>query len=58
MQSALIISSSDKNNDALVKILLAISCPKVSHVNSSGEARRLIQSMAFDLYIINCPLNQ
>ncbi|MFI3115700.1 MAG: ANTAR domain-containing protein [Clostridia bacterium] len=56
MQSALIISSTEKGNDFFISMLRQISCTKVSAVKTCGETRRLMMERPFDLYIINSPL--
>ncbi len=57
MESALIISHSDSGIDAMTKILKQISCKKITTVKSCGQAKRLVTSTEFDLFIFNCPIN-
>lgn len=56
MDSALIVSNSEKSIAFFVEMLKAISCEKISTVSSCGEARRLLIQQDFDLFIINSPL--
>ncbi|MFI3225949.1 MAG: ANTAR domain-containing protein [Clostridia bacterium] len=56
MDSALIVSSSDKGNDFFVSMLRQIFCSKVTTVKTCGETRRFMMERDFDLYIINSPL--
>ena len=56
MESALIVSYSDKGLDVIVNLLRSISCKKISTAKTCGEARRLSTENSFDLYIINSPV--
>lgn len=56
MDSALIVSNSDKGNDFFTGMLRQISCSKVSTAKTGGETRRFMMNQNFDLYIINNPL--
>ncbi len=56
MESALIVSHSEKGNEIILSLLKAISCKKITIVKTCGEARRLSLEKNFDLYIINSPV--
>jgi len=56
MDSALIISSSEKGTEYLVRLLNEASVTNITTVTSAGEARRLLLEKDFDLCIINTPL--
>lgn len=56
MDSALIISESDKGNDFFVNMLRQLSCSKATSVKTCGETRRLMLSRNYDIFIINSPL--
>ncbi len=57
MESALIVSQTDKNSEPIIKILKTLSFKRITFANTSGEARRKISDQTFDLYIINSPLH-
>jgi response regulator NasT len=57
MDSALIVSGSDKSVSQLTEMLLPASFPRVAAARTAGEARRTLVSSDFDLYIINSPLS-
>lgn len=56
MDSALIVSSSDKGTDFINEILGSASIGKIVILKTSGEARRLLMECDFDLVVINAPL--
>lgn len=56
MDSALIISRSEKSFSFFTGILSAVPCSQIVTLQSGGEARRLILERDFDLVIINSPL--
>ncbi|MCL2077932.1 MAG: ANTAR domain-containing protein [Oscillospiraceae bacterium] len=56
MESALIISSTEKGFDFFSDILSAASITQISALRSCGEARRLILERDFDLLVVNAPL--
>ncbi len=57
MDSALIISSSEKSIPFLKQILEQLPIGRIQVVTSSGEARRVLIEEQFDLCIINAPLS-
>lgn len=57
MESALIVSSTEKGIDYFTEILKAASCNHVVALQSCGEARRLLLERDFDLVMINAPLH-
>jgi len=56
MESALIVSSSEKIAAALTEMLAQASVTNVTIVSNGGEARRILIDKEFDLYIVNAPL--
>lgn len=56
MESALIVSSSEKITAALTEMLTQASVTDVTTVTDGGEARRILIEKDYDLYIINTPL--
>lgn len=56
MDSALIVSGSDKGIDLISQLLNTNAKPEVTSAKSSGEARRLINAAEYDIVIINTPL--
>ena len=56
MDSALIISYSNKVADSLAEILAQASVADITTLSNGGEARRMLIEKDFDLYIINTPL--
>lgn len=56
MDSALIVSSSDKGVAYLTQLLNSASVSHIVTLASGGEARRLVLERDFDLVIINAPL--
>lgn len=57
MESALIVSSSEKSISLFSEMLGAASISQVTAVQLCGEARRLLLERDFDLVIINAPLH-
>jgi len=56
MESALIVSTTQKSIDFFTEMLNAASIGQIVTVHSCGEARRLFLERDFDLVIINAPL--
>lgn len=56
MDSALIISYSEKSVNYLTDILTEASVRNITTVSNAGEARRLLIEKDFDLCVINAPL--
>ncbi len=56
MESALIISYSDKGSEVIFNVLKTMSFKKIATAKTCGEARRLCTELNFDLYIINSPV--
>ncbi|NLX76933.1 MAG: ANTAR domain-containing protein [Clostridiaceae bacterium] len=56
MNSALIISNSEKIAACLAEILAQASVINITTISNGGEARRMLIENDFDLYIINTPL--
>ncbi len=56
MQSALIVSISDKGAEYIEEILRAASILDIAVLKSCGEARRMLSERDFDLVIVNAPL--
>ncbi|MDR1629501.1 MAG: ANTAR domain-containing protein [Oscillospiraceae bacterium] len=56
MDSALIISHSEKSIVYLTEILNQVSLSAITALSNAGEARRLLIEKDFDLCIINAPL--
>lgn len=56
MDSALLVSYSEKSTVLLTKILNEASVTNITTVSNAGEARRLLIEKDFDLCIINTPL--
>ena len=56
MDSALIISHSEKSVTFLTQILTEASVDNIAAVSNAGDARRLLIEKDFDLCIINAPL--
>ena len=56
LESALIVSYSEKSADFFIEMVKSISCDIVVSVKTCGEARRLLLEKDFDLCIINAPL--
>lgn len=56
METALIVSASEKGNEFFIQTLRSISCDVTVTVKTCGEARRTISDRDFDLFIINGPL--
>ncbi len=57
MESALIVSYTDKNSEPIAKMLKTLSVKKISTAKTCGEARRKMLERHFDLYIINSPVH-
>ncbi len=57
MDSVLIVSSSDKSIGLLSQLINSWSVTKITSTKSSGEARRLVNTLDYDLVIINTPLS-
>ena len=56
MESALVVSHSEKSIAFFVDMLNVSSCSQISTLSSCDEARRLLLERDFDLVIINAPL--
>jgi response regulator NasT len=56
MESALIISNSEKGTEFFVELLNAASVHQIAALKSCSEARRFLLEREFDLVIINAPL--
>jgi len=56
MESALIVSSSEKGTAFFTELLRAASLHQTTALPSCGEARRLLLERDFDLVIVNAPL--
>jgi len=56
MESALIISGTQKGTDFFAEILNAASIKHIVTLKSCGEARRLLLGQDFDLVVVNGPL--
>ncbi|MCL2083647.1 MAG: response regulator receiver protein, partial [Oscillospiraceae bacterium] len=56
MESALIVSSTDKSASYFAELLNAASVKHIAALPSCGEARRLLMERDFDLVIVNAPL--
>ena len=57
MDSALIVSRTEKSFEFFTQMLDSVRCEEIVTVNSCGEARRLMLGRDFDLCIINAPLS-
>lgn len=57
MESALIVSYSEKSLTFFTDMLRSVSCDKIVTAATCGEARRLLLERDFDLCIINAPLS-
>lgn len=57
MDSVLIVSSSDKSIGLLSQLINSWAVTKITSTKSSGEARRLVNTLDYDLVIINTPLS-
>jgi len=56
MDSALLVSYSEKGTDYLTRVLNEAYVTDITTVSNAGEARRLLVEKDFDLCIINTPL--
>jgi len=56
MESALIVSNTDKSTAFFTEMLNAASIKQIAVLESCGEARRLLLEQDFDLVIVNAPL--
>ena len=56
MESAIIVSSTDKGAAFFTEMLNAASVTQIATVQTCGEARRLVLDRDFDLVIVNAPL--
>jgi AmiR/NasT family two-component response regulator len=56
MNSALIVSSSDKGLEVISQLLNANAKTEITTAKSSSEARRLISTSDFDVVVLNTPL--
>ncbi len=56
MESALILSHSEKSAAVFVEMLRTIQCHKIVIVPTCGEARRMLLERDFEICIINSPL--
>jgi response regulator NasT len=57
MESALIISNTEKNAAIFSELLNAASIKQIAFLPSCSEARRLLSELDFDLVIVNAPLH-
>lgn len=57
MNSALIISHSEKTAVSLTEVLTETSLTNITTISNAGEARRMVIDNDFDLYIVNAPLS-
>jgi response regulator NasT len=57
MNSALIVSNTEKSNFFFIDMLSQSSCEEIVTVQNCGEARRLLARRNFDLCIVNTPLS-
>lgn len=57
LDSALIVSTADTAAARLGEILVQSQISRVTSVKTAGEARRLLTSADFDLFIVNSPLS-
>ncbi len=57
METALIVSVSEKSIASFTDILRSISCDMIVTIKTCGEARRLLLERDFDLVLINAPLS-
>ncbi|MDR3309996.1 MAG: ANTAR domain-containing protein [Oscillospiraceae bacterium] len=56
MDSALIVSSSEKGAEQLCSLLAPSGFLRIGTAKTSGEARRILTSEEYDLFIVNSPL--
>ena len=56
MESALIISSTERNVVFFAEILNSASIKQIAAIHTCGEARRILLERDFDLVIVNAPL--
>ena len=56
MDSALIVSNSEKGTNFIIQMLNAASIQEIEVLKSCGESRRLLIEREFDLVIVNAPL--
>jgi len=56
VESALIVSNTEKSVTLLTDMLIAFSCGGITARQSCAEARRLLMEQVFDIVIINAPL--
>ncbi len=56
MESALLVSCTEKSIVFFTEMLKAVSCNQIATAGSCAEARRLFLARSFDLVIINAPL--
>lgn len=57
MDSALLVTASEKSIAFFTEILTAASVGQIAAVQTCGEARRLLSERDFDLVVINAPLS-
>ena len=57
LENALIVSYNEQGIDNISNLLKMLSCKKISIAKTCGDARRLANEKAFDLYIINSPVH-
>lgn len=57
MDSALLVSSSDKGHSTFVELLKAAEFTHITTAHSGNEARRMLMQSDYDLAIINAPLS-
>jgi response regulator NasT len=56
MESALVVSSTEKNASIFSEMLNAAKIKQIAFLSSCGEARRLLAELDFDLVVVNAPL--
>jgi response regulator NasT len=56
MESALVISSTEKSAAVFSEMLHTASIKQIAFLQSCGEARRLLSELDFDLVVVNAPL--
>ena len=56
MESALIVSCTEKGTEFFTEALTADSCEQIASLSSCSEARRMLLERDFDLVIVNAPL--
>ena len=56
MESALVVSSTEKGTEILTELLNAADLRQTATISTAGEARRLLLEQDFDLVVVNAPL--